>query len=124
MEAEDYVDPNGRVKLLQENEPAIKVESGFLNSFVSFISMSTGETEHKRPRTEEEEKLVNEAMKCVKDCHIESLISESKFLQVESLQQLVKHAILNSNLESLKYQEPKVNSEHSSRATSPTIGNI
>ena len=124
MEAEDYVDPNGRVKLLQENEPAIKVESGFLNSFVSFISMSTGETEHKRPRTEEEEKLVNEAMKCVKDCHIESLISESKFLQMESLQQLVKHAILNSNLESLKYQEPKVNSEHSSRATSPTIGNI
>ena len=122
MEAEDYVDPNGRVKLLQEIEPAsIKVESGFLNSFVSFISMSTGETEHKRPRTAEEEEFVGQAVKCIRECHVESLISESKFLQVESLQQFVKHAILNSNLESLKYQEPKVNSEHSSRATSPAI---
>ena len=122
MEAEDYVDPNGRVKLLQEIEPAsIKVESGFLNSFVSFISMSTGETEHKRPRTAEEEEFVGAAVKCIRECHVESLISESKFLQVESLQQSVKHAILNSNLESLRYQEPKVNSEHSSRATSPSI---
>ena len=83
--------------------------------------MSTGETADKKPRTPEEEECVEEASKCVKDCNIDSLISESKFLQLESLQQLVKNAILNSNLESLKYQEPIVNSEKSSRATSPAI---
>ena len=45
MEAEDYVDQNGRVKLLQKDSlPSIKVESGFLNSFMSFVSMSTGKS--------------------------------------------------------------------------------
>ena len=94
MEAEDYVDPTGSIKLLQEDtSPAIKVESGFLNSFVSFISMSTDPVTQ-RPRTPEEDEAAIEAGKCVKDCQIEALITESKFLQTESLQQLIKHIIL------------------------------
>jgi hypothetical protein len=52
MEAEDYIEATGRVKLLKEiASPISKVESGFLNSFVSFISMSTGEAgASQRPR--------------------------------------------------------------------------
>ena len=66
-----------------------------MNSFVSFISMSTGESGGaQRPRTPEEEEAATEAAKCVKDCQIEALITESKFLQTESLQQLVKNIIL------------------------------
>ena len=92
MEAEDYVDPTGRVKLLQEDSsPAIKVESGFLNSFFQFMST---DPVIQKPRTPEEDEAANEAAKCVKDCYIEGLITESKFLHTESLQQLVKHIIL------------------------------
>ena len=92
MEAEDYVDPTGRVKLLQEDSsPAIKVESGFLNSFFQFMST---DPVIQKPRTPEEDEAANEASKCVKECYIEGLITDSKFLHTESLQQLVKHIIL------------------------------
>lgn len=121
MEAEDYVDPTGRVQLLREEDsPAIKVESGFLNSLVSFMSMSTGEANGpQRPRTLEEEEAASEAIKCVKDCHIEALITDSKFLQTTSLQQLVKHIIQGSNVDQLKCSPAMVNSETSSGTTSP-----
>ncbi len=104
MEAEDYVDPTGRVKMLQEEvSPVIKVESGFLNSFVSFISMSTGETgSASKPRTSEEEELVSEVEQCIKDCHVETILTDSKFLQTESLKQLIKHLIQASNIEQLR----------------------
>jgi len=76
-----------------------------------------------KPRTPEEDEAANEAAKCVKDCYIEGLITESKFLHTESLQQLVKHIILGSNIEQLKYPQPipDQNSEKNSRATSPSI---
>ena len=104
MESEDFVDASGRVKLLQEEvSPIAKVESGFLNSFVSFISMSTGEAVGaQRPRTLEEEEAAKIALSCVRECQIEGLINESKFLQVDSLQQLVKHIIQGSNVDLLK----------------------
>ena len=78
-----------------------------------------------RPRTSEEEKAAIDASDCIKECHIEALITESKFLHTESLQQLVKHIILGSNIDQLKCPNqavPDQNSEKNSRATSPSIG--
>jgi len=47
--------------------PSVKVESGFLNSFVSFISMSseTSGNASNRPRTLEEEESASRALKLI-----------------------------------------------------------
>ena len=53
VEAEDFVE--GQVALFREEERDVaKVETGFLNSFMSFISTG-GETPLSRQRTAEEE---------------------------------------------------------------------
>jgi hypothetical protein len=75
--------------------PSVKVESGFLNSFVSFISMSTeaSSSASNRPRTAEEEELAKVAAKAIKDCNVENLITESKFLPLDSLKCLVENLV-------------------------------
>ncbi len=99
--------------------------------------MSTGEAgAGQRPRTAEEEEFAKTASKCIKECNIEALITESKFLLTESLQQLVKHLVLGSDIDELrliggggvggkaasasKQVQQNPSSEKSSRATSPT----
>lgn len=97
MEAEDYIASAGRIKLFREEVQENKVEQGFLNSFVSFISMSS-EAQPKE-RTPEEEEYAKTAQKCIKDCNLESLISESKFLLGESLQEMIRFLIIGSDLD-------------------------
>ncbi|TRY67573.1 hypothetical protein TCAL_07827 [Tigriopus californicus] len=97
MEAEDYIASAGRIKLFREEVQENKVEQGFLNSFVSFISMSS-EAQPKE-RTPEEEEYAQTAQKCIKDCNLESLISESKFLLAESLQEMIRYLIIDSDLD-------------------------
>ena len=86
------------MKLLRADSlstPSVKVESGFLNSFVSFISMSTENSANSvnRPRTVEEEESAKLASKCVRECNVENLVSESKFLIVDSLKCLVENLV-------------------------------
>ena len=73
-----------RFIFFREESQSAKVEQGFLNSFVSFISMSS-ETAAK-VRTPEEEEFAKVAAKCIKDCNLDSIVTESKFLLAESLQ--------------------------------------
>ena len=78
MEVEDFVENNGKVKLLPDNvAPNIaKVESGFLNSFVSWMSSGeAGGTGYQRPRTPEEEESAEKASQRIKECQTESLIT-------------------------------------------------
>ena len=107
LEAEDFVDPSGRVLLFREEEIESKVESGFLNSFVSFISMSGGNGEGSlmKQRTPEEEEHAKSAQKCVKDSDVEFLVTESKFLIIESLQSFVKFLIEGSSRKNPEEEE-------------------
>ncbi|XP_040581498.1 Golgi-specific brefeldin A-resistance guanine nucleotide exchange factor 1 [Lepeophtheirus salmonis] len=91
--SEDYLDPKG-IDLLnrEEDDKNAKVESGFLNSFVSFISMSS--EQQQKARTPEEEESVKLATSTVRDCNLELIITESKFLIEESLVELVR-ALIN-----------------------------
>ena len=84
MEAEDYIESAGRVKLFREESQTAKVETGFLNSFMSFVSMSA-DSSAQRQRTPEEEDFAKMAAKCIKECGLDSLITESKFLLADSL---------------------------------------
>ncbi len=97
MEAEDFLDSKGKVQLFREEKPSAKTETGLLNSFVSFISMSS--EAQQRMRTPEEDEFADVATECIKSCNLDSLVTESKFLLAESLQELVKFLVSGSQLD-------------------------
>ncbi|XP_054719595.1 Golgi-specific brefeldin A-resistance guanine nucleotide exchange factor 1-like [Uloborus diversus] len=91
-EAEDFVNPKGVVSLIRETIPTIpRVESGLFSSFYSYITLNS-ESPQKQP-TQEDEAAKQISSKCINECHCEQLFTESKFLRVDSLQELVKTLI-------------------------------
>lgn len=86
VEAEDYLSPNGTVSLIRE--AARGSEAGLLSSLYSYIAL--GETGMRTP-TPHEKVLIDEATECVAKCNLPGLlITETKFLQLDSLQELVR----------------------------------
>ncbi|XP_068617619.1 Golgi-specific brefeldin A-resistance guanine nucleotide exchange factor 1 [Battus philenor] len=86
VEAEDYLAPNGTVSLIRE--AARGSEAGLLSSLYSYIAL--GETGMRTP-TPHEKALIDVAADCVAKCNFPGLlITETKFLQLESLQELVR----------------------------------
>ncbi|KAF9421264.1 hypothetical protein HW555_002736 [Spodoptera exigua] len=86
IEAEDYLAPNGTVSLIRE--AARGSEAGLLSSLYSYIAL--GESGMRTP-TPHEKVLIDAAMECVAKCNFPGLlITETKFLQVESLQELIR----------------------------------
>lgn len=62
-------------------------ESGVLSSFYSYFVTET--PQHRGPTAEEQE-AIRKSQRCLQECHVERLITESKFLVEESLQELAK----------------------------------
>ncbi|XP_072165610.1 Golgi-specific brefeldin A-resistance guanine nucleotide exchange factor 1-like [Diadema setosum] len=93
VEAMDFVDPSGRISLIREEMPAVKSDSSLLGSFYSYF---TTETSAPKGPTPEDQEAIQQARNCVEDCHPEHLITESKFLRLESLQELVKALVFAS----------------------------
>lgn len=89
MEVEDFCDPSGKVVLIHEKPQLPKTESGIFSSLYSYLS-----NDSQRVPTYEEQELIKKAKKVIKDCQIDQMIVESKFLQFESLQELIKAFIL------------------------------
>ncbi|KAG8435109.1 hypothetical protein GDO86_013165 [Hymenochirus boettgeri] len=92
VEVEDFVDPNGKISLQREEIPANRGESTVL-SFVSWLTLSGTEQSSLRGPSTENQEAKKLAMECIKLCDPEKLITESKFLQLESLQELMKAVI-------------------------------
>ncbi|XP_071986040.1 Golgi-specific brefeldin A-resistance guanine nucleotide exchange factor 1 isoform X3 [Engystomops pustulosus] len=92
VEVEDYVDPNGKISLQREEIPANRGESTVL-SFVSWLTLSGTEQSSLRGPSTENQEAKKMALECIKLCDPEKLITESKFLQLESLQELMKALI-------------------------------
>ena len=88
FQVEDFVDPNGKISLIREELPASRSESGVLSSFYSYFTMA--ETTTSKGPTPEEQEAIKLAHSCIKDCSVEQLLTESKFLRLESLQELIK----------------------------------
>ncbi|GFS40758.1 golgi-specific brefeldin A-resistance guanine nucleotide exchange factor 1 [Nephila pilipes] len=92
VEAEDFVSPKGIISLIREDVPVIpRAESGLFSSFYSYI-VSNSESPQRQP-TQEDEAARQAAIDCISECHCEQLFTESKFLRVDSLQELVKTLI-------------------------------
>nr|KAG5707576.1 hypothetical protein BaRGS_001124 [Batillaria attramentaria] len=92
IEVEDFADPTGKVSILREETTAVtRTESGVLSTFASYFSLAdTGAT--KGPTAEELE-ASRQAQSCVLDCHLDSLVADTKFLRHDSLSELVKALI-------------------------------
>lgn len=89
VEVEDFIDPSGKVSLLREEIPVQRSEVGLFSSFYSYITL-TADSQLSKGLTPEEQECIQQAQTCIYDCHPEQLISESKFLRADSLQELVK----------------------------------
>ncbi|XP_069720363.1 Golgi-specific brefeldin A-resistance guanine nucleotide exchange factor 1 isoform X5 [Phaenicophaeus curvirostris] len=92
VEVEDFVDPNGKIYLQREETPSNRGESTVL-SFVSWLTLSGTEQSGMRGPSTESQEAKRMALECIKQCDPEKLITESKFLQLESLQELMKALI-------------------------------
>ncbi|XP_015143944.3 Golgi-specific brefeldin A-resistance guanine nucleotide exchange factor 1 isoform X2 [Gallus gallus] len=92
VEVEDFVDPNGKIYLQREETPSNRGESTVL-SFVSWLTLSGTEQSGMRGPSTETQEAKRAALECIKQCDPEKLITESKFLQLESLQELMKALI-------------------------------
>ncbi|XP_061379178.1 Golgi-specific brefeldin A-resistance guanine nucleotide exchange factor 1 isoform X2 [Danaus plexippus] len=89
VEAEDYLSPNGTVSLIRDTSRG--TESGLLSSIYSYIAL--GESGVRAP-TPHEKSLIDAAAECVSKCNFPGiLITETRFLQMESLQELVSAMI-------------------------------
>uniref|UniRef100_A0A6Q2WQ69 Golgi-specific brefeldin A-resistance guanine nucleotide exchange factor 1 n=1 Tax=Esox lucius TaxID=8010 RepID=A0A6Q2WQ69_ESOLU len=92
VEVEDFVEPNGKISLQREETPSNRGESAVL-SFVNWLTLSGAEQSGLRGPTTENQEAKQAAVLCIKQCDPEKLITESKFLQLESLQELMKALI-------------------------------
>ncbi|GFG39058.1 hypothetical protein Cfor_02589 [Coptotermes formosanus] len=92
VEAEDFIEPSGKISLMREETPLQKTETGLLSSLYSYIALSSDPSAQKVPSPEDQE-YIQRAHACIKECHLEHLINESKFLRLDSLQELVKSHI-------------------------------
>ncbi|XP_064536174.1 Golgi-specific brefeldin A-resistance guanine nucleotide exchange factor 1 isoform X1 [Drosophila montana] len=84
IEVEDFCEPNGKAMLILE-KPREKQESGLFSSLYSFIS-----SEGQREPTYEEQDFIKHGRKCIKECQLEQMLQESKFVQLESLKELLR----------------------------------
>lgn len=91
MEAEDFIEPSGKISLIQEPAQSQKAETGILSSLYSYM-LSSENISQKLP-TPAEEEYIDLAKRCIKDCNLEQVVTDSKFLHLESLQELVKALI-------------------------------
>lgn len=95
-EAEDFLEPNGKISLMREEAPSQKTETGLLSSLYSYIALASEPTSQ-RMVSQEDQEHIQQAKRCIRECHLEHLITESKFLRIDSLQEMVKALILASH---------------------------
>lgn len=78
-EAEDFIDPSGKVSLLREpTTPKVSPgDQGIFSTFYSYIAMDTSRQQHPA-----EAVARKKAMEFIANCYLKAIIEESKFFQV------------------------------------------
>lgn len=88
LEAEDFINPNGKVILAYEEVQSMqKQDTSLFSSLYSY--MVSSENLSKVP-TQEEQELIDIAKKCIRDSNLDQLITDSKFLHEDALLEMVK----------------------------------
>ncbi|XP_058446781.1 Golgi-specific brefeldin A-resistance guanine nucleotide exchange factor 1 isoform X3 [Malaya genurostris] len=84
MEAEDFCEAGGKVVLVRDQNQLPKSDAGLLSSLYSYLS-----NDSQRQPSYEEQEIIKLSKRCIKECQIDQIVNESKFLQFESLVELV-----------------------------------
>ncbi|ERL94183.1 hypothetical protein D910_11465 [Dendroctonus ponderosae] len=91
IEPEDFIDQRGRIILTYEETPSLqKQDTSLFSSLYSY--MVSAENLSKIPSPEEQQ-YIDMANNCIKDCNLDQLITDSKFLHEEALLELAKSLI-------------------------------
>ncbi|KAJ8916109.1 hypothetical protein NQ315_004476 [Exocentrus adspersus] len=91
IEAEDFIESSGKITLVYEEVQNLqKQDTGLFSSLYSY--MVSAENLSKVP-TPEEQQHIEVSKECIKDCNLEQLITDSKFLHEAALFELVKSLI-------------------------------
>ncbi|KAK6628289.1 hypothetical protein RUM43_002101 [Polyplax serrata] len=96
IEADDFLEHNKKIILKREEIPSQKTETGLLSSLYSYIALGAEASSHRTPSLEDQEHM-KVARHCIKECKIEQIITESRFLRIDSLQGLLKSLIASSH---------------------------
>lgn len=96
IEAEDFLEHNKKIILMREEIPSQKTETGLLSSLYSYIALGAEASSHRAPSMEDQEHM-KIARHCIKECKIDQIITESKFLRMDSLLELIKSLISASH---------------------------
>ncbi|XP_058825554.1 Golgi-specific brefeldin A-resistance guanine nucleotide exchange factor 1 isoform X2 [Topomyia yanbarensis] len=84
MEAEDFCEAGGKVALIRDQNQLPKTDAGLLSSLYSYLS-----NDSQRQPSYEEQEIIKLSRRCIKECQIDQIVNESKFMQFESLVELV-----------------------------------
>ena len=86
LEIEDFCEPGGRIQLQYEAIQAPRPEASLLSSLYLYLS-----SESQRQPSYEEQEYIKLARKCIKDCQIDQIVVESKFLHPDSLAEIISN---------------------------------
>lgn len=86
LEIEDFCEAGGKLQLQYEAIPTPKTEASLLSSLYLYLS-----SESQRQPSYEEQEIIKMARKCIKDCQIDQIVVESKFLHPDSLAEVISH---------------------------------
>lgn len=87
IEVEDFCEESGKTQLKLE-KPSQKQEAGLFSSLYSYLS-----SEGQREPSYEEQEFIKLGKKCIKECQLDQMIQESRFVQLESLQELLRNIL-------------------------------
>lgn len=85
IEVDDFCKPNGKLLLVAERIITQKSDVGLFSSLYSYLS-----SDNQRQPSYEEQEVIKVSKKCIRECKIDQIINESKFLQFDSLQELLR----------------------------------
>ncbi|CAF2709471.1 unnamed protein product [Rotaria sp. Silwood2] len=94
VEVEDFLDPTGRTTLVKEQIAQTQKSDVGLFSSLAFLLGGGGPTDSTlssgKQVTFEEQEAIKIATACIEECHLEQLLQETKFLIIDSLNELLK----------------------------------
>ncbi|CAF3886360.1 unnamed protein product [Adineta steineri] len=104
VEVEDFLDPTGRTTLIKEQIiQTPKTDIGLFSSLAFFLgggSSNDSTLSSNKPASPEEQEAIKVASTCIEECHLEQLLQETKFLIIDSLNELIKALIYASQISS------------------------
>lgn len=86
LEVEDFCEVGGKIQLHYEAIQAPRPEASLFSSLYLYLS-----SESQRQPSSEEQQFISTSKKCIKDCQIDQIVAESKFLHPDSLAELIAY---------------------------------